>query len=173
MKATNEFPPSRTEFDKRASEFQRWLRGHGSEIRLPSNDYEILRFTTPQGVGVIYRNKQNRITSGSDGADIAWNAFRCGDDSWCLPKTKRVQLTHQQAAIIKRDGDECWFCGTPFEQGGDGSKNLTVEHLVSVVYRGPNHISNLVVAHQKCNQNAGTLPVSEKVKLREHLRTKP
>ncbi len=47
--------------------------------------------------------------------------------------------------------------------------DITIEHLVAKAFGGPDHISNLVLACDDCNQAVGTLSVSEKVAIRERL----
>ena len=84
------FPAAMVAFSKERQKFEAWLLSHGSERREPSNQYEVLRFTTPEGVGVIYRNEGGAITSWQNGAAEAWQAFKIGDDSWRMtPKVER------------------------------------------------------------------------------------
>ena len=169
-------PISVKQFDKQRRTFEAWLSAHGSEIREPSNEYELMRFTTPEGVGVIYRDKGDRVTAWQNGARNAFIAHMCGDDGWRLtPKKKRrhdsAELRHRIATLIKRDGDGCWYCAEPFVCGGDGKKVRTTEHLVARIHGGPDHISNYVLAHVGCNELAGNRAVADKVRLREKLRT--
>lgn len=154
-------------FRRDQQKFEAWLRDRGSEIREPSNEYELARFTTPEGVGVIYCNASGAISSWVGGSLEAYKAFMASAP-WRVGKsTKRrsgSKAEHQIAAVIKRDGNECWYCGLPF---GDDQFARTKEHLVSVTHGGPDHIANIVVAHKGCNLEAGNLSVSEKCKLRE------
>ena len=62
-------------------------------------------------------------------------------------------------ALLVRDGNACLFCGKPLD--GD----ITVEHLVAIAHGGPNHVSNLFLAHAACNQAAGHMSAPEKVAL--------
>lgn len=157
-------------FEDVRGKFEAWIINHGAEIRMPTNPYEIARFTTPDGIGVVYRNKKMEISDWNQAADRAYDAWRRGDDNWRLcKKTKRPKLSHQQATIIARDGEGCWYCGQPFT---DESPETT-EHLVSRIHRGPDHLSNLVLSHEPCNLKAGNLSVAEKVRLREQMRSIP
>ena len=72
--------------------------------------------------------------------------------------------------MIRRDGDCCWYCGNSF---GAGEFKMTCEHLVPLIHKGPDNLSNLVLAHEKCNQLAGNLSVAEKVTMRERMRVTP
>lgn len=160
-------PGSVADFDKRRKNFDAWLRSRGSEVLGISNEYEVMRFTTPHGVGVIYRNGSDRITSWQGGSDEAFIAF-VSSQRWrvstATPASSKVR--HRIQAIRERDGDGCWYCGTYL---GD---DVTVEHLLSRIHEGPNRIENLVLAHAGCNLGAGHLSVAEKVRLREAKRAK-
>ena len=61
--------------------------------------------------------------------------------------------------MIERDGTCCFYCGN--EMGDD----ITVEHLIALSCGGKNDLSNMVLAHQKCNQEVRNLPISEKIKV--------
>lgn len=39
--------------EKTMQKFHAWLGCHGSEVLRPTNPYEVTRFTTPEGVGII------------------------------------------------------------------------------------------------------------------------
>lgn len=66
------------------------------------------------------------------------------------------------AALRRRDGDACFFCHAQMDR-----EEMTIEHLLAAeVYPGF-HLSNLVLAHARCNEAAGHLSVMEKVQVRE------
>ena len=69
------------------------------------------------------------------------------------------------AALISRDGEDCFFCARALGQ------DITVEHLVAIAHGGPNHISNLFLAHAACNNEAGHMSAPEKVALAINKRT--
>lgn len=140
------------------------LTAAGAEVLAPTSAYEVMRFRTCFGTGVVYRNDRN--------ADRKWNGEardarahleRPGSGS-LAPVTRNDSKfpagTVQR--LLERDGDECFFCRDPM--GGD----LTVEHLVSRAHGGPNHIANLFAAHKRCNAYAGHLSAPEKIRLREN-----
>jgi len=60
-----------------------------------------------------------------------------------------------------RDGNDCFYCRKPI------GRELSIEHLVPKCHNGPEHISNLCLAHKNCNLRARNLSVVEKVLLRE------
>jgi len=65
-------------------------------------------------------------------------------------------------AIVERDGANCFFCQKPVPRS-----DRTVEHLVPRAHGGPNHLSNLFLAHKDCNNAAGSLPATQKIEIRE------
>lgn len=77
--------------------------------------------------------------------------------------------TNRRTAIgrlIIRDGSDCWYCAQPL--GND----ITKEHLIPKSDGGANTQENLVLAHERCNQMAGNMPLPMKHALREYLRAK-
>lgn len=67
-------------------------------------------------------------------------------------------------ALIRRDGKKCFYCGNDTTE-----ENRSLEHLVPLAHGGPNHLSNLVLAHSCCNSDAGHLSVMEKIRLRDQI----
>ena len=53
-------------------------------------------------------------------------------------------------ALVKRDGTSCFWCGVQTQDGA-----LTLDHLVPVSKGGSHHLSNLVLACQRCNEKRG------------------
>lgn len=136
--------------------FQRQIVAAGAEVLGPTNPYEVMRFRTCKGVGVIYSGRRGET----------WNAEaiaareHLGKGSLAPVKVSgRRRDTATVNALLTRDGNACFFCGKALD--GD----ITVEHLVAVAHGGPNHISNLFLAHASCNHAAGHLSAPEKVAL--------
>lgn len=65
-------------------------------------------------------------------------------------------------ALIRRDGPSCFYCGADTTED-----DRSLEHLVPLAHGGPNHLSNLVLAHGRCNSDANHMSVMEKIKRRE------
>jgi hypothetical protein len=63
-------------------------------------------------------------------------------------------------SIVLAQSGLCWFCGE--EMGSD----CTREHLLAQSLGGGNERSNLRAAHSECNSAAGSLSVSDKLRLR-------
>ncbi|MFS1522731.1 HNH endonuclease [Microbulbifer sp. 2304DJ12-6] len=153
--------------EKRIISFMKWLANHGAEMLPITNEYEVIRFRCSQGVGVIYRNSKGKFSvSGPLVIEALTAFFSSGKWAGKGKPTKGFCGNKRKQQLLKRDGDECFYCGRPFEL----DKDITVEHLVSLSQRGPNRIENLVLAHKSCNQKADNLPVIEKVRLREKMR---
>lgn len=150
--------------DDELASFRDWLSERGAEVLEPTNTWEVLRFRANGETSVVYRNKQNRLRFTGESRE-AYSSWR-GDRRWRgNERTDRRQLTPLHRTIRERDGDACFFCG---EELADGE--ATVEHLVALTHGGPNHVSNIVLAHEGCNAEAGNMSVAEKVRMRERLR---
>lgn len=142
------------------SKFKKWLRDRGSEINAPTNPYEILRFTTPNGIGLIYKNKSGRVSSMNAAAQTAVEAFNTSG-SWRVGfATKRIYISPQRKALIARDGDKCIYCECIFNH----EVQPRIEHVVPVTAGGPNHLSNLALSCESCDKLVGTMSAAEKIK---------
>lgn len=126
----------------------------------PGNPYEVLRFRTKYGVGVVYAGRRGET----------WNREalaakeHLADNLGSLARVRVVKARntpHERLQLRKRDGDLCFFCLEPL---GDDE---TSEHLVPRAHGGPNHQSNKFLAHSSCNSNAGHLSAPEKIRIRE------
>lgn len=133
----------------------------GGELLAPTNPYEVLRFRTKYGVGVVYQNAKGQRTWNVE-AKAARAHMEEGRGSLA---PVRVTGRRKDAATVNRlkarDGEDCFFCRRAL--GAD----ITVEHLVAVAHGGPNHISNLFLAHDECNRRVGHLSAPEKIAMRD------
>lgn len=150
------------------ADFKKWLVECGAIIEPPTNSYEILRVRTCHGVHVAYRKDNGRETW-PHALSILRDSCQAGNRQNLSPDLKeRIKLRHTIAAIIERDGCECWFSGQAFS--GPEDEQITIEHLCPRSHGGPNHLSNLVIATREWNQRAGNLSVAEKVRMRDAAR---
>lgn len=136
--------------------FKIWLEQNGAEILPITNEFEMLRFRGSE-VGIIYK-------SGKYNSPYAKKAFDCykNNKPWDgkpINIGRSNSYSKQKKAILKRDGCNCFYCGEPL---GD---DITLEHLISLSSGGKNTLGNMVLAHEKCNQNAGNKTVLQKVYL--------
>ncbi len=138
--------------------FGAWLTEHGAEVLAPTSEWEAARFRSHGGqLSIVYRNKQEILTY-TGLAEAAHRAFRFAKPWSAGAATKRRHMGGIIPTIRKRDGDLCFFCQREVSEE-DESK----EHLVSLAHGGPNHISNLFLAHKTCNTEAGHLSAPEKI----------
>lgn len=144
--------------------FTQRLTEAGAEILAPTNPYEVLRFRTSKGVGVIYSGKRGETWNAEALAARDHLEAKAGSLAPVAVRGRRKGKGTVEALVI-RDGEGCFFCASPLD--GD----ITVEHLVAVAHGGPNHVSNLFLAHAACNQAAGHLSAPEKVAMALRLRT--
>lgn len=142
---------------KTLAAFEKRLVAAGAEILGPTNPYEVLRFKTNKGVGVIYTGRRGETWNAQ--AIAAREHLDHGTGSLSPVEVRGRSRTNRATVegLLKRDGDACFFCRLPLE--GD----ITVEHLVAIAHGGPNHVSNLFLAHGECNRAAGHLAAPEKV----------
>lgn len=160
--------------------FRDWLKSQGAEILQGTSEYEVLRFRAAGRVGILYTNRAGvMVSSANEVASIAYADFLAHKplSLTAAAKTTRSKKSDQTvAALVARDGNECWFCGGLFPPAGvhpvEPGKKLTIEHLVPVSAGGPNHLHNLVLAHESCNRAADHASVAEKVRMRDRLRSR-
>lgn len=136
--------------------FKQWLIDNGCDILPPTNQHEKLRFKGSE-VGIIYTTGR---TSGKY-TDDALKCFR-SNKKWNggAIKTGRWNgYQKEKKQLIKRDGTCCFYCGLEMID------DITVEHLLDLKFGGKNELSNMVLAHSKCNQEVKNLMLVEKIKL--------
>lgn len=155
------FPTRRDLFEKQWPAFKRWLSERGSEILPPTNEYELARFTSMDGVAIIYRNDTNVILAAHwrNGAAEAWRAWKHNKPWEVGRRVGRKVPDVRLRAVIVRDGETCIYCRKPFTD----DRPMTREHFVQISHGGGNHISNLGVAHDDCNEAVNHMAVAEKI----------
>ena len=144
--------------------FKDWLREHGCEIQEPSNEYELVRFNSAIGVGVIYTG-QRGLSCNVPFALDALTLFLT-KSQWEAGKVKpkrHAVAPKRKKELLLRDGDQCFYCGMPLKS------DITAEHLVSVSQGGYNRLDNIVLAHAECNQRAGHMSLVDKIHFREEV----
>jgi hypothetical protein len=95
--------------DELATRFAEFLTVAGADLLPPTNEYELARFKTVNGVCVVYRNKKQAVRFSNDHARLAWEAF-VGDKRWLASATyKRAPRQNVEAKLRKRDGNGCFF----------------------------------------------------------------
>jgi hypothetical protein len=136
--------------ERKAANFRKWLAAHGAEILAPTNPYEVMRFRGNGQISIVRTNARGRNSFVGE-AEEAWEAFRKGASFRFGARVKRRRRSDAVVtAIRQRDGDLCFFCREPVDEDDE-----SIEHLVPVIHQGPNHLSNLALAHRQCNSDAG------------------
>lgn len=160
-------PVTESLFRKKAKNFEAFLSSHGAQVLKPTNEYELMRFMAGDWVQVIYRKANGQVTFAGTSRE-AFDAFLSGLPWRAQPRPpKKRKSAPRLAAIRERDGGACFFCLEPVDVEDESE-----EHLVPATHNGPNHISNLFLAHRKCNEEAGHLSAPEKIALhvKAHMR---
>ena len=75
-------------------------------------------------------------------------------------KTKRWILN----TLINRDGNDCYLCLEKIIN----KKDMTIDHLVAKSKGGSDDITNLRIAHEKCNQDKKNMSLEEFVSIQEN-----
>ena len=177
-------PIRRAQFD--VPGFLAFVAANGGEVGKPTNPYEVVRYraywrgTDKAAVHVVYA-KENGLLTFTGGSAGHYRAFLTGAPMNELPGSEGVKASPVEqrlpgptskgqvtrAKLLKRDGGDCWFCGTPM--GND----CTIEHLIPKARGGSNSLANYALAHQRCNAEAAALPLVEKLAMRTRLRGVP
>jgi len=134
-------------------EIKLWLQKYGAEILPTTNDYELLRYKGKK-VGVIYSSGNTSAPHVRDMLKAFHNNLKWKD---APVSTGRKTYVKQKISILDRDGSCCFYCGKEMEN------DITLEHLIPLTAGGTNLLSNMVLAHEKCNSAQGFKPLNEKV----------
>ena len=162
---------------RRGEAFRAFLVARGCDVLAPTSSYEALRFKRAGRTNIVYRKSNGRFTPVGMDIDLAVAAFISAERRGGRPpkvtmtippavEAKRAKLRGSAVhkSLLERDGDRCFYCNRKL--GNDQSR----EHLISVANGGTDRLDNLALAHHACNVKAGTLPLIEKIKLRDKMR---
>lgn len=138
--------------------FKKWLTKRGAVVLDPTNPYEVIRFSTPNGVSVVYKRNPGVLTFTGEGEE-AWNAYQ-NNKAWKAVDRKRQNLRAKKARLANRDGKMCFCCTARL-----GFNELTIEHLLSFSHGGTDNDNNLCLLCQPCNKLLGNLPVTKKINI--------
>ena len=138
--------------------FKTWLSKRGVIILDPTNEWEVVRFKTDNGVSVVYTNKRGTLTFTGE-SEQAYNAWKAGR-SWKPVDRKRKALRAKKAKIAARDGKKCFVHNAKMT-----FDELTIEHLLSFSHGGTDNINNLALVCDPCNKELGNLPLTKKIEI--------
>lgn len=150
-----------TSLTKKLPYFKKWLLANGSALLAPTNPFEVLRFPTASGVGVIYKNMRDRVSyvGGAEAAILAclhnrpWHA-----NTGAKKSGSQKRRDHLIASLVDRDGPTCVYCGRMMPDD-----DITIEHFLSRTHGGNDHLANLMLAHGACNAEASHKSAREKI----------
>ena len=143
--------------------FRAWLQQHGCQILEPTNPYEVARFSTPDGVGIVYRKEGGRISKMIGGSEALYWAWKEGKEFKFASRTPRQRRNDKKrnqlvVKISNRDGWDCVYCGATLNK-----ETATIEHVVALATKGAEHIANMALACEPCNKEVGHMSVREKI----------
>jgi hypothetical protein len=138
------------------TKFKRWLENNGAEILPNTNDYELIRFKGKE-TGVIYK-------TGKMSGRYAEEAFNCYKQGvpWNgrpISTGRSYSYVKEKKQLLKRDGWNCFYCGLPLKD------DVSLEHLIPLTQGGLNILSNMVLAHEKCNMELWNKTICQKVEV--------
>lgn len=147
--------------NKTFGKFKTWLGEQGAEVLLSTNQWEVVRFRTANGVSVVYTNARGNNTFTGE-SDKAWRLYKRGKP-WRVVDRKRLYLGQRKNIIANRDGGrKCFFCGLPAIK--KYAEDVTIEHLLSFSHGGSDNINNLCLACKPCNDKLGNMAVVDKIR---------
>lgn len=143
------------------NKFKKYVSERGAIILDPTSEWEVLRFRTQNGVSVVYKNKNGRLTYTGESID-AWAAFTSNKFSWRAVDVKRKNLKDKKIKLANRDGKRCFYHGEKMD-----FDQLTIEHLLNKSHGGNDHESNLCLSCADCNTIVGNWPLTKKMLWRD------
>lgn len=138
--------------------FKTWLEKRGAVVVPPTNEWEVVRFKTVNGVSVVYTNKRGYLTFTGE-SEKAYNAYK-NNKVWKTVDRKRKSLRERKARLASRDGKKCFACLNPL-----GFDDLTIEHLLSFSHGGTDNMNNLALLCDEDQKLLGNKPVAVKIEL--------
>lgn len=138
--------------------FKTWLEKRGAIVIPPTNEWEVVRFKTVNGVSVVYTNKRGYLTFTGE-SEKAYNAYK-NNKVWKTVDRKRKSLRERKAKLASRDGKKCFACLNPL-----GFDDLTIEHLLSFSHGGTDNMNNLALLCDEDQKLLGNKPVAVKIEL--------
>lgn len=147
-------------------EFNAWLRTQGADVLNPTSQYEFARFRAHGTINIIYIKANGTFTTNEFGLECL-AAYRRNQQIGMGFTGDRRGLSHRKSALMRRDGDACFFCGETIT-----AETATIEHLVGKSKGGPDHDDNLVLAHEACNKGVGPAPLIKKIRIHVEMQLK-
>lgn len=146
--------------------FDEWVSRNSGEVLTPLQEYELHRYVAWRKTHVVYHGKKRRTSFSDHLAESHYHAWQKGESVRLNDRTDAyMNGSPVVKALMKRDGPRCFFCNEEFSD----KLKPTIEHLVSRVHKGPDHMSNKYLACKNCNEKAGHLSAPEKIRFRDSM----
>lgn len=143
---------------KDAEKFKSWLTKRGAVVLDATNQWEVVRFKTVNGVSVIYTRQNGHLTFTGE-SEEAYKAYKA-NRVWKAVDRKRQNLRAHKARLATRDGKKCFCCNAKL-----GYDELTIEHILSFSHGGTDNDNNLCLVCQPCNKLLGNKPITKKIEM--------
>ena len=146
--------------------FSKWLSERGAVMIAPTNEWEVIRFESDQGIGIVYKSGKGRLTFSGD-AKRAFEHFEAKRQIPLAPVGGRRGRKKREMIefIAQRDGWGCFYCEEALSV-----ETATREHLVPVAHGGSDHVGNIVLGCEPCNKRMGDLALVEKLRIRDKMK---
>lgn len=143
---------------KDAGKFKSWLTKRGAVVLDATNQWEVVRFKTVNGVSVIYTRQNGHLTFTGE-SEEAYKAYKA-NRVWKAVDRKRQNLRARKARLATRDGKKCFCCNAKL-----GYDELTIEHILSFSHGGTDNDNNLCLVCLPCNKLLGNKPITKKIEM--------
>jgi hypothetical protein len=151
---------------KDSGKFKSWLVKRGAIVLDATNQWEVVRFKTVNGVSVIYTRANGHLTFTGE-SEEAYKAYKA-NRVWKAVDRKRQNLRARKARLATRDGKKCFCCNAKL-----GYDELTIEHILSFSHGGTDNDNNLCLVCLPCNKLLGNKPITKKIGIMLERRTTP
>jgi hypothetical protein len=109
---------------KDAGKFKSWLTKRGAVVLDATNQWEVVRFKTVNGVSVIYTRQNGHLTFTGE-SEEAYKAYKA-NRVWKAVDRKRQNLRAHKARLATRDGKKCFCCNAKLGYDAKVDKSLTI-----------------------------------------------
>lgn len=135
--------------------FKNWLEKGGCDILPTVHEYEALKFKG-RIIGIVFKN--GRTSNKYTARAIRFFKENKKWDGYPANAGRKNSYKREKSQILERDGDLCFFCNKPLEN------DLSLDHLLALSRGGRDALPNMVLMHEKCNNDLDNIPLIDKIK---------
>lgn len=147
--------------------FAEWLQRNGADVVHVTSPWEFARFRANSMLHIVYVDKAGTVNTGEFALECLAGWQRNLNMAMGFTSKRRSLGAKVRATLAARDGRDCFFCGLPM-----ADEEMTIEHLVGKNKGGPDHTDNMVLAHEACNMQAGSIPLIKKIQIHVEMQLK-